>query len=60
MGVSDASSDFQYLQSVICGIRSGDYATLHYFGGELTENYTTYSEKNTFLQLLFDVALMRE
>ena len=36
-------------------IHSEDLATLHYYGGLATENYTNPREKMAFLQLLFDI-----
>lgn len=42
---------------VLQAIASRQYATLHYFGGDLTKAYSTTSQKFAFLELLYDVAL---
>lgn len=42
---------------VLQAVASRQYATLHYFGGDLTEEYSTKSQKFAFLNLLYDVAL---
>jgi len=42
---------------VLQAVASRQYATLHNFGGDLTEAYSTKSKKFAFLNLLYDVAL---
>jgi hypothetical protein len=42
---------------VLHAVASRQYATLHYFGGDLTKEYSTQLQKAAFLNLLYDVAL---
>ena len=42
---------------VLQSVASRQYATLHYYGGDLTKAYNTTAQKIAFLNLLYDVAL---
>ena len=42
---------------VLHAVASRQYATLHYFGGDLTKEYSTQLQKAAFLNLIYDVAL---
>lgn len=42
---------------VLQAVASRQYATLHYYGGDLTKAYNTTAQKIAFLNLLYDVAL---
>jgi hypothetical protein len=51
---------FDYLRKypqILQAVASRKYATLHYYGGELTDAYSTASQKVAFLNLIYDVAL---